>query len=68
VLANLASRRSTLSFVARELDLLRIIGPADVRARLDNHFDAVLAMENSLTTAIDTNFPKPTGAPAPAGD
>jgi hypothetical protein len=47
---------------------LRPVGPTDVWAKPDNHFGAVLVMEDSLTKAIDTNFPKPTGAAAPAGD
>ena len=68
MLANLASRRSTFGFVARELDPLRGIGPADVRAKLDNHFNAVLEIEDSLARFIDTNFPKPTGTAAPPGD
>ena len=66
MLVNLASRRSTFGFVARELEPLRGIGPTDVREKLDNHFNAVLAIERSLADAIDRNFPKP--APAPAGD
>ena len=68
VLANLASRRSTFSFVARELAPLRGVGPADVQEKLDNHFNAVLAFQDNLTRAIDTSFPKPSGAAAPAGD
>jgi hypothetical protein len=67
-LAIIASRRSTFRFVARELDLLRAVGPTDVRVRLDNHFDAVVAFDDALTKTIDTNFPAPTGTAGPPSD
>jgi hypothetical protein len=68
VLANLASRRSTFSFVARELAPLRGVGPTEVQVKLDNHFNAVLAFQDAVTRAIDTRFPKPSGAAAAPGD
>jgi len=68
VLANLASRRSTFAFVTRELAPLRGVGPEDARVKLDNHFNAVQAIEDALTGAIEKNFPKPSGAPAAAGN
>ncbi len=52
-LANLAARRTVFDFVARELDGLRRMLPTAVRAKLDNHYDAVVAMQSSLTRAID---------------
>ena len=53
MLANLAARRTVFDFVAQELDGLRRMRPADVRAKLDNHYDAVVTMESALTMAID---------------
>ena len=53
MLANLAARRTVFDFVAQELDGLRRMRPADVRAKLDNHYDAVVTMQSALTTAID---------------
>jgi hypothetical protein len=52
-LANLTARRTVFDFVAQELDELRRMRPTDVRAKLDNHYDAVVAMESALTAAID---------------
>ena len=54
VLANLAARRTVFDFVAQELDGLRRMGPIDVRAKLDNHYNAVVTMQSALTAAIDT--------------
>jgi Protein of unknown function (DUF1592)/Protein of unknown function (DUF1588)/Protein of unknown function (DUF1595) len=53
VLANLSARRTVLDFVAQELDGLRRMRPTEVRAKLDNHHDAVMAMQSALTAAID---------------
>ena len=53
VLANLSARRTVLDFVAQELDGLRRIRPTDVRAKLDNHYNAVMTMQSALTAAID---------------
>ena len=52
-LANLAARRTVFDFVAQELDGLRRMRPTDVRAKLDNHYDAVGMMQSALTAAID---------------
>jgi len=68
VLANLASRRSMVGFVARELAPLQGVGPTDVREKLDNHLNAVLMVEDFLAKTIDTNFPIPPGPAAPAGN
>ena len=57
VLANLAARRTVFDFVAQELDGLRRMRPTDVRAKLDNHYDAVVTMESALTRAIDAFNP-----------
>jgi hypothetical protein len=67
MLTNLASRRSVLDFVAQELNVLRQMGPADVRMKLDNHYNAVVSMEHSLTVTIDRDYPKPTGAGGAGG-
>jgi hypothetical protein len=52
-LANLSARRTVLDFVAQELDGLRRMRPTEVRAKLDNHYNAVMTMQSALTTAID---------------
>ena len=52
-LANLSARRTVLDFVAQELDGLRRMRPTDVRAKLDNHYIAVMTMQSALTAAID---------------
>ena len=57
MLANLAARRTVFDFVAQELDGLRRMRSADVRAKLDNHYDAVVTMESALTRAIDAFNP-----------
>ena len=54
VLANLAARWTVFDFVAQELDGLRRMRSIDVRARLDNHYNAVVTMQSALTAAIDT--------------
>jgi hypothetical protein len=54
-LANLAARWSVLDFVAQELDGLRRMQPTDVRVRLDNHYDAVVAIQAALARAIDAS-------------
>jgi hypothetical protein len=54
VLANLTARRTVLDFVAQEVDGLRRMRPIEVREKLDNHYDAVVAMQAALTTAIDS--------------
>ena len=59
ILATLAARRSTFDFVARELDSLRSTAPGETRVRLDLHHDAVLQMQDSVTRAIDSNYPVP---------
>jgi hypothetical protein len=58
-LANLASRRRGLEFVAQELDLLRQMGPTEVRQKLDNHYNAAVTIADSITTAINTSYPTP---------
>ena len=60
-LTNLAKRRSVLDFAAKELNALRQMGPAEARMKLDNHFQAVTAMEGQLQSAIDRGYPTPTG-------
>ena len=60
-LTNLAKRRSVLDFAAKELNALRQMGPAEARMKLDNHFQAVTAMEGQLQSAIDQGYPTPTG-------
>jgi hypothetical protein len=52
-LTQLASRRSVLDFAAQELNMLRGMGPADTKSKLDNHYNAILQMENSLTATIN---------------
>jgi len=59
MLANLAARRSTFSFVARELDPLRSTSPGEARVRLDLHHDAVVQIQDAITSAIDANYPVP---------
>jgi hypothetical protein len=66
-LTNLATRRSVLDFAAQELNGLRAMGPADARMKLDNHYNAVLAMENSLTDSINRGYPTPTGTGGAGG-
>jgi hypothetical protein len=56
-LTNLVRRRSVLDFAKQELDGLRRMGPADARMKLDNHYNAILQMENSITNAINTGYP-----------
>jgi hypothetical protein len=60
-LTNLSGRRSMLDFVAQELSLLRRMGPSQARMKLDNHFNAVTAMEDALTRTIDTSYPRANG-------
>ncbi|HEY7375588.1 MAG TPA: DUF1552 domain-containing protein [Polyangia bacterium] len=67
-LTNLATRRSVLDFAAQELNALRAMGPADARMKLDNHYNAVLAMENSLTDSINRGYPNPTGTGGGGGN
>jgi hypothetical protein len=67
-LANLAARRSMFDFVGNELNLLRRIGPSEVRMKLDNHFNAVVQMEDALTRAIDASYPRPTGSGGAGGN
>ena len=52
-LTNLAKRRSVLDFAAKELNGLRQMGPADARMKMDNHYNAILAMEQAVGDAID---------------
>lgn len=52
-LANLSARRTVFDFVAQELDGLRRVRPTEVRAKLDNHYNAVMTMQSALTAAID---------------
>ncbi len=66
-LTNLAKRRSVLDFAAKELNALRTMGPADARMKLDNHYNAVLAMENNLTDSINRGYPTPTGTGGAGG-
>src|SRR5262245_41327625 len=67
-LTNLATKRSVLDFAAQELNMLRQMGPADARMKLDNHYNAVLAMENSLTNSINNGYPPVTGTAGGGGN
>jgi hypothetical protein len=61
LLTNLASRRSVLDFAKVEIDTLRQMAPGEARTKLDNHFDAITQMEDSITTSINNGYPSVTG-------
>ena len=52
MLTNLASRRSVLDFAKAEIDILRQMAPGEARMKLDNHFEAITQMEDSVTASI----------------
>lgn len=54
MLTNLASRRSVLDFAKTEIDILRQMAPGEARMKLDNHFEAIKQMEDSITASIQT--------------
>jgi hypothetical protein len=57
MLTNLASRRSVLDFAKTEIDILRAMAPGESRMKLDNHFEAIKQMEDSVTAAINNYTP-----------
>src|SRR4030095_4282747 len=67
-LTNLATKRSVLDFAAQELNMLRQMGPADARMKLDNHYNAIKAMEDGLTASIDRGYPPVTGVAGGGGN
>ncbi len=58
MLTNLASRRSVLDFAKVEIDKLRQMAPSEARMKLDNHFEAIKQMEDSITASINTSYPE----------
>jgi hypothetical protein len=68
MLTNLVRRRSVLDFARQELNGLRQMGPADARMKLDNHYNAILQMEDSLTNTINTSYPDDTGGGGMGGN
>ena len=57
MLTNLASRRSVLDFAKTEIDILRAMAPGEARMKLDNHFEAIKQMEDSVAASIDAYTP-----------
>jgi hypothetical protein len=57
MLSNLASRRSVLDFAKTEIDILRQMAPGESRMKLDNHFEAIKQMEDSVSAAINNYTP-----------
>ena len=66
MLTNLASRRSVLDFAKVEIDKLRQMAPSEARMKLDNHFEAIKQMEDSITASINNNYP-PSGCTGTGG-
>ena len=58
MLTNLASRRSVLDFAKVEIDKLRQMAPSEARMKLDNHFEAIKQMEDSITASINNSYPE----------
>jgi len=68
ILKKLVGRRSVLDFAGEELNQLQRIAPGEARSKLRIHTDAVLAMERSLSDAINRSYPNPGGNAGSGGN
>jgi hypothetical protein len=62
MLTNLALRKSVLDFAMEEINQLKGMVPSDARSKLQNHYDAIAQMEQSVTSSINASYPAPTSA------
>jgi hypothetical protein len=67
MLTALASKKSVLDFALEEVNQLRGIVPSDARSKLQNHYDAINGMEQSLADTINTAYPPPGGTGGAGG-
>jgi hypothetical protein len=67
MLTNLASKRSVLDFALSELNQVKGIVPGSARPKLQNHYDAILSMEDSLNKTINRVYPDMTTGTGGAG-
>ncbi|MFI5051254.1 MAG: DUF1552 domain-containing protein, partial [Gaiellales bacterium] len=51
ILTNLALRKSVLDFAMEEINAVKGMVPSDARSKLQNHYDAISQMEQSITAS-----------------